>query len=370
MKIICNKDLLIEGLNTVQKAVPSKTPMPILECILFEVDETFVMTATDLSLSIRQFVPSAIMEKGKVAINSRMFGDIVRRFNGDEICIETVDDNLVKVECQGAVVEMRCMPSDDFPTINLFESENKIVIPQNIIRDTISQVIFAVGKDEFRPILSGVLVEKDGCNLNFVAIDGMRIALRKFALTEENIAKADFKIVIPGDVINDISKIMTPTENPVTIKFTDKQIMFELDGCLIVSRLLEGEYFNYKAAIPENFSTNIIVDKIALLNSMELALTVTMSERRFPVKFNINNDLLTITSATDNSAFKDTIEVAMDGDSMDIGFNPKYFQDALKNIEDDMIKICFTSTVGPCVIKSLDRDDYIYMILPLKIKED
>ena len=370
MKIVCNRTILMDGITTVQKAVASKSTNPILECILLEVDDTFVMTASDLSLGIKQFIPSVILDKGALAINSRMFGDIVRKFTGEDISIESVNEGEVILECEGTVVNMRCLPADNFPAIEMFESDKEITIPQNIIRETVSQVFFAVGKDDFKPILSGILLEKDGFYLNFVAIDGMRIALRKFILTEENAEKENFKLVVPGTVFNEISKIMMPTDDPVRIKFTEKQIMFEMDDCTIVSRLLDGEYFNYKAAIPDNFSTNIIVNREHLLNSMEMALTVTMSERRFPVRFSINNDMLTISSTTDNNAFKDVIEVAMDGDPLEIGFNPRYYQEALKTIEDESIKICFTSNIGPCVIKSIDNDNYIYMILPLKLKEE
>lgn len=367
MKVICSKDILAEGINIVQKAVSTKTTLPILEGILLEADEKFKLTGNDLEIGIESYVEADIRKTGSVVLNSKMFGDIVRRLPDSEVMIEVKENNLVIIECENSHFELKGLSSAGFPALPTIEKENAFIINQKIIREMIKQTIFAVSVDENRPILTGSLIECRNEEITFVSIDGFRLALRKSAI-EGN--KSDFNVVVPGKTLNEIVKILQHTDDNITIYSTNNQILFDIGKCKIVSRLLEGEYLNYKSIIPKDFETKIKVQTKDILSSIERASLMTMEEKKYPVKFNISDDKIIISSNTDMGAVREELRIEMIGNTMDIGFNPKYFIEALKVVEDDVIEIYFTSSVGPCTIRKIENDNFAYMILPVRIKSE
>jgi len=367
MKIVCSKENLIDAINIVQKAVSTKSTNPLLECILLKVDDSFVMTGYDQELGIEKTVPAAIFDMGSIAISSKMFGDIVRKLPDQDICLETKENLFLFLDCGPTHIELKGMDPEPFPALQSVVGESIISVRQGVIREMIRQTIFAVGVDDFRPILTGTLIQNENGILSFVSIDGMRIALRNWSIKEEC---PDFKVIVPGKTLNEIGKILLPIEEEVKIIASKNQIMFETDGCKIVSRLIEGEFFNYKSSVPKTFTSTIIVDKKFLLASIELASTITMNEKRYHVKFAISKERLIVSSKTEIGDIREEMDVSADGNDIEVGFNPKYFADALKVIDDEKILIQFTSTVGPCIIKSLDNEDYMYLVLPLRIKSE
>ncbi|MEI6132647.1 MAG: DNA polymerase III subunit beta [Bacillota bacterium] len=367
MKIVCSKENLIDAINTVQKAVSTKTTNPLLECILLKVEENFILTAYDQEIGIEKTVPAVIFDAGCVALNAKVFGDIVRRLPDADVSIELKENQTVFIECGPTNTQLKGFEGHAFPTIEDVVGENVFSVRQGVIKEMIRQTIFAVGVDDFRPILTGTLIQSENGILSFVSIDGMRIALRNWTSKE---TAADFKVIVPGKTLNEIGKILLPSEEEVKIVASKNQIMFQFDGCKIVSRLIEGEFFNYKTSIPTTFATTITVDKKFLLASIELASTITMNEKRYHVKFSIAKEKLTVFAKTDLGEIKEEIDVSVDGNDLEVGFNPRYFADALKVIDDEKILIKFTSTVGPCIISPLDEDDFMYLILPLRIKSE
>lgn len=364
MKIICSKENLTEGISVVQKAVSSKTTLPILEGILLEADEKFKLTGNDLEIGIECYVDADIREKGAVVLNSRIFGDIVRRLPDSEVMIEMKENELVIIECENSHFEIKGIKADGFPALPTIEKENALKVSQKLLREMIKQTIFAVSDDENRPILTGSLVECRENELTFVSIDGFRLALRKNKVEND---MSDIKVVVPGKTLNEIVKILQPVEENVTIYSSSNQILFDLGNCKVVSRLLEGEYLNYKSIIPEENETKIKVKTKDMLSSIERAsLVITMEERRYPVRFKIADDKIIITSNTDVGAVKEELRVDMEGKDLEIGFNPRYFIEALRVIEEESIEIFFTTNVGPCTIRPVQDDYFAYMILPVR----
>lgn len=367
MKVICLKDNLIEGINIVQKAVSAKTTLPILEGILLEASTEFKLTGNDLEIGIECYVQGNIQKQGSIVLNSKMFGDIVRRLPDSEVLIEVKENNLVIIECENSHFELKGLPSAGFPALPVIVKENTFLISQKLVRDMIKQTIFAISTDENRPILTGSLIECKSMELTFVSIDGFRLALRKNSAENE---AADFSVVIPGKTLNEIVKILQPVDDNITIYSSNSQILFDLGNCKVVSRLLEGEYLNYKNIIPSDFETKLRVKTKELLSSIERASLITMEEKKYPVKFTISNDKIVISSNTDLGAVREELNVEMEGSKMEVGFNPRYFIDALRVIDEDSVEIFFTSSVGPCTIRSLEKDRFAYMILPIRIKND
>lgn len=237
MRIVCSKENLINGINTVQKAVSSKTTLPILEGILVEADSVFKLTGNDLEIGIESIVEGDIQSKGSVVLNSRMFGDIVRRLPDAEVLLEVRENNLVIIECENSHFELKGLPSAGFPAIPEIVKENAFKINQKVIRDMIKQTIFAVSYDENRPILTGSLIECKEGQLSFVSIDGYRLALRKNEVTG---GEMDYHVVVPGKTLNEVVKILQPVDEEISIYTSQNQIMFDIGKCKVVSRLLEG----------------------------------------------------------------------------------------------------------------------------------
>lgn len=364
MKIICSKENLMEGINTVQKAVSAKTTLPILEGILLDADDEFRLTGNDLEIGIECVLEADIKRTGSIVINSRMLGEIVRRLPDSEVLLEVKENNTVIIDCEDSYFEIKGLPSSGFPALPFIEKEDGLEISQKIVREMIKQTIFAVSNDENRPILTGTLLECWGGQITFVSIDGFRLALRKSRIDNENYNK---NVVIPGKTLGEISKIIQPVDEKMHIFSTNNQVLFDLGNCKIVSRLLEGEYLNYKGILPKDFETKITVSTKELLASFERAsLIVNSEERRYPVKININDDKMTITSNSEVGNVREELRIQSEGNNVDISFNPRYFIEALRIIDEERINIFFTSSFGPCTIKPLDGDYFSYLILPIR----
>lgn len=367
MKVICSRENLIDGINTVQKAVSTKTTLPILEGILVEAHDNFKLTGNDLEIGIESIIEADIRSTGAIVLNSRMFGDIIRRLPEAEVLIEVKDNNLVIIECENSHFELKGLPAAGFPAIPEIKKENALKINQKLIRDMIKQTIFAVSYDENRPILTGSLIEYKNDFLSIVSIDGYRLALRKNEVQNNNL---EFNVVIPGKTLNEIVKILQPSDKEIVIYNSENQIMFDIGNCRLVSRLLEGEYLNYKGIIPQDYETKIKVNTKELLSSIERASLLTMEEKKYPVKFSIDDDKIIITSNTEIGAVREELRVEMEGNKLEIGFNPRYFIEALKVIEDEVINVLFTSNIGPCTLNPCDNEKYCYLILPLRSRND
>lgn len=369
MKVICEKEKLVEAINIVQKAVSSKNTMQILECILLRVNanDELVLTTTDLEFTIEHTIHAKTFDSGAIAVNSKTFGDIIKKIPDSEIELSIGDNRLLKIESDSTNVNISGLSDDSFPDIEKFTGDNIININQQIFRDMIKHTIFAVGLDETRPIFMGSLIECDGSDLYMVSIDGTRIALRK---TEVSEGSPIFKAIIHGKILNEISKILLSNDDEITISMNDKQLMININQTTIVSKLLEGDFFDYKSSIPQTFSTSIIVNTKEFLNSVELASTITISEKKYPIKLTVKNGFLVVSANTEIGNIKNEIEVEMSGDELEIGFNPKYFLDALRVIEEEKTEVCFTSAIGPCIVRSIESDDYKYLILPLRLNNE
>ncbi len=364
MKIICSKDNLLEGINVVQKAVSTKTTLPILEGILLEADEKLKMTGNDLEIGIECYVEADIKRKGSIVLSSRMFGDIIRRLPDSEVMIEVKENNAVSIECENSLFEIKGIAPEGFPAIPSVNKENGIKMSQRVIKDMIKQTIFAVSSDENRPILTGSLFEYKSGMFTIVSIDGYRLALRTMSAESET---GDRNLVIPGKTLNEISKIIQSVDDDLYIYTTDNQILFDMGNCILVSRLLEGEYLNYNGIIPKEHETKVAVNTKELLACFERAsLVITNDERRYPVRLNISDDKIVITSNTEVGNVREEIRTEMEGRELEISFNPRYFVEALRVIDNEMVNIYFTTSIGPCTIKPLQGDEFAYLVLPIR----
>ena len=370
MNIKCEKNILLNNINIVLKSVASRTTLPILECILLIADkEGFRLISNDLELGIETSnIEADILEKGMVALEAKIFSDIIRSMPDGDISITVDEKNVAVIKNGKTEFKILGQKGEEFPTLDKVEKEEKYSISSSLLKNMIKQTKFSVSTDESKPVLTGELIEIKEGNLNIVAIDGFRVSFRC-----TNISK-DFKnaeVVVPAKALNEIIKILSDKEDSiVNLYFNDNHILFELDSCIIVSRLLEGEFLKYEQIFTEDYNTRIKLDRISFLNSLERASLISKDNKKTPVKLEIKNDeSLVITSNTEFGTSYEELSIDLEGEGLSIAFNPRYLIEALKAIDDEKILIQFMTSLSPCIIKGIDNSDYKYLILPLKINE-
>ena len=371
MKIVCYKDTLLKALNSVIKGVASKTTNPILEGILIQTNENQVkLTTYDMELGIEYIIDSDVKEQGSTVVNAIMFSEIIRKLPDSEIYITLNSNNLLEIECEGALYKLTTMNPDEFPELPKIEIENSIDLEQNMLKNMIRKTIFAVSTEENRPIFTGCLFEVENNKLNVVAVDGFRLALRSIYLPVKVI---DFKAVIPGKTLNEINKILLDSFDHVKIGIAKNQALFEMENCKVVTRTLDGEFLNYKSVIPSNWETRIRVNKNSLQDSFERISLISASsiekEKKYPVKVSVDIGKITISCTNQTGEAKEEIYISTEGKNIEAGFNPKYFLDSLKAIDDEEVFVEFGTSISPCLIKSVENSEYVYMILPIRLKE-
>ena len=374
MKIVCEKEKLLKGINSVVRAVPTRTTMPILEGILIQTNQNELkLTSYDLELGIEYTIECDVKEEGNTVVNSIMFSEIIRKLPDTDINIEVNENNLLVIECEGSLYKLATMNPDEFPELPKITVEKSIETDQTILKNMIRKTIFAVSIEENRPIFTGCLFEVINNSLNVVAIDGFRMGWVSNSLSSET---NDFKAVIPGKTLNEVNKIILDSFDPIKIGVSKNQAIFEMENCKIVTRLLDGEFLNYASVIPNNWETRIRVNKNSLQNCFERIILISASsiekEKKYPVKISIEIGKIVISCTNQTGDAKEELYTETEGKDLEIGVNPKYFLDALKVIEDEEIYISFGSNISPCVIKPIDETarNYTYMILPIRMKEE
>ena len=353
MKLICEKDKILKALNSVTKAVAVRTTMPILEGILIQTNDNEIkLTTYDLEIGIEYIINDCkVEEQGATVVNAIMFTEIIRRLPDTDISIEVNDKNLLVIECEGSLYKLATMNPDEFPELPKISVENSIEIEQTILKDMIRKTIFAVSTEENRPIFTGCLFEIANNKLNVVAVDGFRLAWKsKFLQNKVN----NFSAVIPGRTLNEINKILIDSFDMIKIGVAKNQVLFEMENCKIVTRLRVN-----KSILQDCF------ERVSLISASSIE-----KEKKYPVKVTVDIGKVTISCTNQTGDAKEEIYVSTEGKNLEAGFNPKYFLDALRNIDDEEIFVDFGTSISPCIIRPVDEEgDYTYMILPIKLKD-
>jgi len=371
MKIKCGKSQLIEALNLVGRTVSTRTPLPILECILLTAEEAGMrLMANDLEMSIEtKNFEAEVEEPGTVALDAKLFTEIVRKMPGEEIQIETKENNETICTSGKAKFNIMGKPGDEFPVMPNMEKTDGYSIPAKEMRDMIRQTIFSVALEDSKPVLTGELLQHRDNALNIVAVDGFRISYKKIALPETSEPpKTPISVVIPAKTLQELSRILPVEADEVCdFYFTDNRIIFELPKFTFVSRLLEGEFIRYDQIFNEDYSTNVTVERQLLLNGLERAVLVARDNRKSSVKLEIMEHSIIITSNTEMGNAYDEIAADVEGNTMEIAFNPRYLIEVLRVIDEERIIARFTTGRSPCIIKGVENDDAKYLILPLRL---
>ncbi|WP_234118447.1 DNA polymerase III subunit beta [Clostridium hydrogenum] len=363
MKFTCEKNKLQEAISIAQKAVTGKSTMPILQGILLNAEKDMLtLIGSDIDLSIETKVNVNIEESGKVVVDAKLFGEIIRKLPNSIVEIKTVDNNCIEITCNKSKFTLVHLDSEDFPSLPEINEDKIFVIDQKKLKNMIKGTIFAIAQDETRPILTGVLFEAKEKKLNLVAIDGYRLAMRSELVDNEETISA----VIPGKTLNEVVKILED-EGDVNITFTPNHILFNLGFTKIISRLLEGEFIKYSSIIPEEFNLKVVTKKEELLEAIERASLVAKDGNTNLIKLNIEDDIMLITSNSQLGNVREEINIILQGQPIQIAFNSKYLIDVLKIMDGEEIVMDFSSSISPCILKNKENNNSIYLVLPVRL---
>ncbi|CRZ35704.1 DNA polymerase-3 subunit beta [Herbinix hemicellulosilytica] len=365
MKIKCQKSDLLNSVNIVLKAVPAKTTMPILECLIIEANDSGIkLTANDMELGIETKVKGNIIEEGMVALNAKIFSEIVRRLPENEVSISTDENYVTEIICEKAKFSIVGRSGEEFPSLPEIEKENPLILSQFTLKEVIRQTVFSISDNESNKIMTGELFEIKKNELRVISLDGHRISIRKITLKDEY---DDKKVIIPGKTLNEISKILSgETSSLVNIYFTDKHALFEFDDTVVVTRLIEGEYYRIDQMLSSDYETKVKINKKELLSCIERASLLIRETDKKPIILRIKDNNFELNINTSIGSMKEDIDIEMEGKEIVIGFNPKYLMDALRVIDDETVDIYLINPKAPCFIRD-EEQSYIYLILPVNI---
>lgn len=363
MKITCLKSTLLSGVNIVLKAVSTKTTLPILECILIEAkDNVIKLTANDMELGIETIIEGTIIEAGKIAIEAKLFSEIIRKLPDNDVTITTNDNYQALITCEKAKFNISGKSGDDFSYLPIIERDKFITLSQFTLKEIIRQTIFSISDNENNKLMTGELFEVNGNRLNVVSLDGHRISIRNIELKE---SYDSIKVVVPGKTLNDISKILPgETDEYVKIFFTGKHILFEFNTTTVVSRLLEGEYYKISQMLSSDYETKIKINKKEFLNCIDRASLLIKESDKKPIIIHISEETMELKIQSAIGSMNEEIEISKEGKDILIGFNPKFLMDALRVIDDEEINIYLVNPKAPCFIRDEDQN-YIYLVLPV-----
>lgn len=363
MKIVCKKSNLLNGVQIVSKAVPSKTTMSILECILIDVRNGEIkLSANDMELGIETRIVGQIVEKGMIALDAKILLEIVRKLPDGDITIETNDNFKTTITCEKAKFNIIGKSGEDFSYLPEIERSDSVIVSQFTLKEVIRQTIFSISDNDSNRLMAGELFEINEDILKVVSLDGHRISIRKINLKNKYKAK---KVVVPGKTLSEISKILSgDTDKDVSIFFTNNHILFEFDNTIVVSRLIEGEYFKIDQMLSSDYETKVKINKKEFLDCIDRATLLVKEGDKKPVIINISDTSMELKMNSIVGSMDEQIDITKSGKDLMIGFNPKFLIDALRVIDDEEVDLYMVNPKAPCFIRDVE-ENYIYLILPV-----
>lgn len=366
MKLICEGLDLSDAVLKVIRATATKTTNPILEGIKLRASQdSLTLSATDLEISIEKTIPADVKIEGEIVVPGKFFADFVKKLSSEQIELSLTNNKLLKIKYTDSEGFLQCMNVEEFPIMKQLESPEKISLKKSDFKDLVTKTIFSVAVDDARPILKGCLFEIAAKEITAVALDGFRLALVKKPIKETS---SEFSCIVPARTLGEISKLLeTEEDDDLEIFIQKNYLLINLGNTKIITRLLDGEFINYKQVIPNNVSSVVTINTRQLQDGLDRASLLAKMDKNNLVRFDIKDTLLTLTSSSDIGNVTENITIALDGKDITIAFNARYFSDCVKIIGDEFIKINFTSPIAPCTISSTENGDYLYLILPVRI---
>ena len=368
MKIIVNGTDLSNAVMKVSKAISSKTTNPILEGIKLSVKgDDLTLTATDLEIAIEKTIRADTLMEGSTVVPGKIFAELVKKLETeDQVELNMVEgDGRLKIIYGSSEVYLATFPADEYPTVRKDIKEKAFSITQKEFKELINKTSFCCLTDDSRPILKGCLLVVKDNELTCVALDGFRLAIAKKKLRNSS---ADFKVIVPARSLTEITRLLDDDESEITFLTEGNSLMLDVDGTVFITRLLEGEFINYNQIIPKEFLTTVRISRNNFLNSLDRAAIVAREAKNL-VKLEIKDNYVNVSSNSESGDVNENVIANIEGKDIVIAFNSKYICDSLKAANDEFVNMYFNTPIAPCIIKPYSGDDYLYLILPIRINK-
>lgn len=368
MKLVFEKSELLKTINISLKAVASKTTMPILSCILIDAgQEGITFISNNMELGIETRAEGTVIEEGKIALDAKMLSEMIRKFPDGDVTIESNDKWETKISCENAKFTIFGKNPAEFSEIPKVESSHSVTVSQFYLKNMIHQTIFSISQTEINRMLTGELLSISGRELKLIAMDGHRVAVRTMELEE---VEEDKRIIIPGKTMLELSRILSDRiEDEVEISMTDQHVVFIFSNTKVVSRLIEGEYFQIEEIMNGDYDIKLQVNRLQLLSALERSMLLISESDKKPLIFDINDENMQLRILSNRGSMRENIDIHKEGGEIKIAFNPKFIIDALRVIEDESVTLYMLNSVSPCNIKD-EISSYSYLIVPVSFIEE
>lgn len=367
MKFTVNKSDITEAVSNIQRAVSSKTSIPALECILLSAAEgELELCAYDLELGMTTVISARVEEPGKTALPAKIFSDIVRKTPDETITVIVDEKNMASIESGYSKFSIIANPAEEFPELPKLSDSTKIELPSNILKSMIRQTLFAVAESDAKPIHQGSLFHIENGVMDVVSVDGFRLAKRSEAVD----IKEELSFVAPGKTLGEILRLLKDTDDKVEISAGRRHILFKIENYTVISSLLEGEFLNYKAAIPASGKTEVIVKTREVMESVERVSLLITDRLKSPVRCQFAENEIRLLCTTTMGRASDQLSAEISGEDVEIGFNNRYLLDALRNTECDEIRIQLGGALSPMKIMPREGESFLFLVLPVRLKND
>ena len=368
MKLVCNKDKLYEAVINTSKAISERSSLPSLESMKFKLEDSLLeLTGYDLEIGIKTTIAVRSNDKGSLLINAKLFSEMIKKMDSDDIVVD-IDENLhITISGNSVVYDMMGKAADEYPELPDKNNCEKLTIPQTALKSMINQTIFAVAVTDNNPVLKGELFEFERGKLTLAAIDGYRLAVR----TENIKNDEEKKFIVPSKTLAEVARLLSDNdEDSCEIFVAVKHIIFEINGYLVYSRLIEGEFHPYKSSIPKSSNIEVIVDRKELMKSLDRAMLIISDRTPSPVRCYFENGIIKIKCVCESTKIQDQISADITGPVIEIGFKCKYLLDPLTKIDDEKVKLQMNGSLLPMKIVPLEGDGYTYLVLPVRLSKE
>jgi len=367
MKLRCTKESLIDAINIVSKAVSVRSTIAVIEGVHIKAMDgnQLRFTGNDFDIGIECVIDAQVETPGEIVVNAKMFGDIVRKLPEEAVDIELLDNSATRIKSGKSKFEIPGIAASEFPELPAFDSEYNINISKTNIKKMINNTIFSVGTNENKIVLTGCLMETLGESVRMVAVDGYRLAMRDEKLSKEYEPRS---VIIPSKALSELNKILKDGDEEIEINYTQKHAVFLFDNCKMVTRLIEGEYINYRQIMPKDSTIEIKCDVRTLMDSIErVALVRTSDINESRIKLKIGDGNINITCQTSIGTVDDNIAAETGDSNLEIGFNHRFLLDAFSACEGEEVVIRMKDATSPCVVEPVDGEGFYYLILPVRL---
>ena len=367
MKFTVNKSDITEAVGNIQRAVSTKTSIPALEGILLGAgEEGLELCAYDLELGITTVIPAFVVEPGRAVLSAKLFSDIVRRTPAETITITVDEKNMATLESGYSRFSIIGIPAEEFPELPKLTDSTQFSMAGSVLKSMIRQTLFAIAESDAKPIHQGSLFNLENGMMDVVSVDGYRLAVRREPVEFSD--SLDF--VVPGKTLSEILKLIKETDDPVEISAGRRHILFKIDNYTVISSLLEGEFLNYKAAIPPESQTEVVLKTREAIDSVERVSLLITDRLKSPVRCLFNENEIKLNCTTSMGRASDQLDVEMTGQSVEIGFNNRYLLEALRNTECDEVKVQLGGPLSPMKVVPKEGDSFLFLVLPVRLKSE